>query len=272
MPSATLTIEHGAWQVRAPMVARAHVPDFAKIGLKQLAYRLWVLSGKLFTGPFDKYDFQTVQVLRRCLRPDSNCIDVGAHAGHILREMLAAAPRGRHIAIEPVPEYHALLARKYGARVTLFDCALSDRDGAAEFVWFPERPALSGFKQRGMTAAYRPETLRVATRRLDDLVPPATRIDLIKIDVEGAELQVLEGATETLRTSRPIVLFETGPGGADEYGTAPEQIFDVFARAGLHVTVMEYYLAGKPPLSRDEFCGQFHKGYNFFFMAYPHGA
>ncbi len=251
------------------MRSRAWVPDGAKLALKEAAYGFWALAEKLVAGPFEKYDFQTRQVLRRCLRPDSNCVDVGAHAGHILREMLAAAPRGRHLAIEPVPRFHALLARKYGARVTLLDCALSDREGEAEFVWFPERPALSGFRERTMTADYRPERLRVRMRRLDDVVPAGQRIDLVKIDVEGAELQVLRGAVQTLHAWRPIVLFETGPGGADEYGTRPEEIFDLLAGAGLAVSVMEYWLAGKPALSREEFLGRFLKGYDFFFMAYP---
>jgi FkbM family methyltransferase len=262
-------MSHRPWKVTPSMALRTQVPDFAKVALKAAAFHLWRLADRVFQGPFDKYDFQARQVLRRCLGPDSNCIDVGAHAGHILREMLAAAPRGRHIAIEPVPRFHALLARKYGGRVTLVDCALSDREGEVEFVWFPERPALSGFRERRMTADYRPERFRVRTRRLDDLVPAGQRIDLLKIDVEGAELQVLQGATETLRSSRPIVLFETGPGGADEYGTRPEEVFDLLTGAGLVVSVMEYWLARKPPLSREEFVGRFLKGYDFFFIAYP---
>lgn len=251
------------------MAFRTQVPDFAKIALKDAAFRLWRLSDRLFRGPFDKYDFQTRQVLHRCLRPDSNCVDVGAHAGHILRDILSASPRGHHLAVEPVPRFHELLARKFGTRVTLLDCALSDHEGETEFVWFPERPALSGFRERAMTSDYRPERFRVRTRRLDDVVPRGQRIDLVKIDVEGAELQVLRGATETLRTWRPIVLLETGPGGADEYGTRPEEVFDLLAGAGLVVSVMEYWLAGKPPLSRDEFLGRYLKGYDFFFMAYP---
>ncbi len=251
------------------MSLRTRVPDGVKVALKDAAFRVWRLADRVFRGPFDKYDFQAIQVIRRCLRPDATCVDVGAHAGHLLREMLAAAPRGRHFAIEPIPAMHALLRRKYGARVTLFDCALSDRDGTASFVWYPERPALSGFRSRDMTAAYRPVPLTVQTRRLDDLLPADVKVDLVKIDVEGAELQVLQGAAATLRRSRPVVLFETGLGGADEYGTQPEQVFDLLASAGLAISVMEYWLAGKPPLSRDEFLGQFRKGYNYFFMAHP---
>ena len=251
------------------MALRTQGPDFAKLALKDAAFHLWRLADRLFQGPFEKYDFQTRQVLRRCLRPDSNCVDVGAHAGHILRDMVAAAPRGRHLAVEPVPRFHELLARKYGARVTILDCALSDHEGEAEFVWFPERPALSGFRERRMTTEYRPDRFRVRTRRLDDVVPAGQRIDLVKIDVEGAELQVLRGAAATLRAWRPIVLFETGPGGADEYGTRPEEIYDLLAAAGLVVSVMEYWLAGKPPLSGEEFRERVLKGYDFFFMAYP---
>src|SRR5213083_65495 len=42
-------------------------------------------------------------ILRKTLRKDSNCIDVGAHVGEWLTQFLALAPRGRHFAFEPLP-------------------------------------------------------------------------------------------------------------------------------------------------------------------------
>jgi precorrin-6B methylase 2 len=46
------------------------------------------------------YDAQAVEVMRRCLRADSNCVDVGCHEGSILSEMLRFAPAGTHYAFE----------------------------------------------------------------------------------------------------------------------------------------------------------------------------
>ena len=54
-----------------------------------------------------QYDRETRKVMRKALTATSNCIDVGAYRGEILREMLAVCPRGTIFAIEPIPENHA---------------------------------------------------------------------------------------------------------------------------------------------------------------------
>jgi hypothetical protein len=92
---------------------------------------------------------------------------------------------------------------------------------------------------------------------------------MIKIDVEGAELGVLRGALKLLARSRPVVAFEHGLGGANRFGTLPEDVFDLFADLDLQVSLMVRYLANEAPLSRSEFCNQFYSHLNYFFIAYP---
>ncbi|MEJ7661318.1 MAG: FkbM family methyltransferase [Hymenobacter sp.] len=76
----------------------------------------------------------------------------------------------------------------------------------------------------------------------------------MKIDVEGGELQVLEGAQKMLAASRPVIIFEHGIGGSDHYGTRPEQVYDLLAgpAIGLSISTMARWLAGQPALSRAE--------------------
>lgn len=127
---------------------------------------------------------------------------------------------------------------------------------------------MSGFLERNNQIQQEPTLLSVQVEKLDDLVPSDLKIDLIKIDVEGAEYEVLQGAMHVLRKNKPLVLFECGLGGADVYGTTPEQVCDLFSECGLAISTIEYFNSRKRPFSREEFCGQFYKNYNIFFIAY----
>ncbi len=66
-------------------------------------------------------------------------------------------------------------------------------------------------------------------KRLDEMIPTDQTIDFIEIDVEGAELQVLQGGVETIRGFQPTIVFEHGIGAAGHYGTKPEQVFELLA-------------------------------------------
>ena len=163
------------------------------------------------------------QLLAFSLREDSNCIDIGCHRGEVLAEMLRLAPRGRHIAFEPVPASHAALAAAFPA-ADVRHAAASDEDGETEFVVVPDEPSFSGMRERTYPREMRTERVRVRTERLDTALPADYVPRFLKIDVEGAELQVLRGARETLRRHRPIVWFEHGAGAADHYGTKPAEV------------------------------------------------
>ena len=249
------------WLVKA-------APDSVKIWLKQCAYRLYLSSEKFFKGPFSKYDFQTINIFNRFLTPTSNCVDVGANVGHILREIINAAPLGQHYAFEPIPDLSMRLERKYGKHAKIFNYALSNQEGKGAFMYYRDSPALSSFQERTRWGKHDIVKLEVETKRLDDIIPENVSVDLIKIDVEGAELLVLQGARNTLNRNKPIVLFEAGLGAADENNPTPEQLFDFFTDCGMSVGLMEYHLRGNGAFSREEFCGQFYKGYNYFFIAY----
>ena len=206
------------------------------------------------------YDIETLLVMRRVLRPDSVCVDVGAHQGDILKEMLRLAPNAAHHAVEPLPDFAAILRR---FPVTVHEVAASDQEGESDFAYVPSAPAYSGFRQRSDVSEA--VTIRVRTARLDDLVD---RADFIKIDVEGAELRVFGGAGRLLR-QRPYVVFEHGPVGAGAYGTRPEEVFDLLASHGLHVSLMTRWLTRRAALTRQGFTAQFDGHRNYYFLAHP---
>jgi FkbM family methyltransferase len=204
-------------------------------------------------------------ILAAVLAADSNCIDVGAHEGSFLAQMIRLAPRGRHLAFEPLPHLAAELAHRFPA-AEVHQAALSDHGGEEAFVHVLTRPGWSGFRQRPYPGRERLERITVPVLRLDDVVASDYVPHFVKLDVEGAELQVLQGALQTLTTHRPILAFEHGLGSADHYGTHPEQIFSLLCdQIGMRI----FDLDGGGPYERDSFVTAFENGERVNFLARP---
>jgi FkbM family methyltransferase len=217
----------------------------------------------------DLYDAQTLAVMQRILKRDSNCIDVGCHRGDILRAIISVAPDGTHYAFEPIPEMFQALQAEF-PNVRVFDLALSDGTAEATFQHVTTNPGYSGLRRRRYDSEVETiREIRVKTASLDRILPKDLPIDFIKVDVEGAELAVFTGAVETIARNRPLIIFEHGLGAADCYGTRPEVVYELLIeRAGLHVFLMKDWLAMGGALTRAEFVRQFETGENYYFMAY----
>src|SRR3984957_13803240 len=173
------------------------------------------------------------------LAPTANCIDVAAHKGDVLAQMIAAAPRGRHIAYEPLPHLHGELAARF-PEVDVRCVALSNSSGSASFLHYREAEGGSGLRSRPLPGADTVAEIPVCLEVLDETLPAGYVPTLIKIDVEGAEQQVLEGALRTLKRHKPLVIFEHGHGAAEAYGTSPEDIYGLLVDdAGLRISGLD---------------------------------
>lgn len=217
------------------------------------------------------YDWQTIEIMRRVLSADSTGIDIGAFDGAMLRHMFRFAPRGRHIAFEPLPEKFQRLVETL-PKATVYPFALGAVAGRATFRRVTRRPAYSGLRRRVDLPEDEPvEDIQVDVEILDRVIPDDRSIAFVKIDVEGGELGVFQGGVETLRRNRPVIVFECGLGGADSFGSSPGEIFDtVTGQVGLAISLLESYLASrKAPLTRDAFIDQFLHGRNYYFVAHP---
>jgi len=230
----------------------------------------------LGTLPFDltqnmAYDRQTKAIIKRVCSESSNTIDVGCHKGEILDLILQSSPKGQHFGFEPIPDLYHNLALKYQehSMIHIYDYALSNEKGETTFNYVVSNPAYSGLKKRKYDRPNEEDTqITVKKIKLDDVIPSYVPIDLIKIDVEGAELGVLQGAVKTIKASLPTIIFEHGLGAADIYGTQPEMIFDLLAHeCGLQIYLMKDWLRGSASLSRAEFARQFYESTNYYFVA-----
>ena len=233
--------------------------------LERMARALYI---RLDPSPGSRYDRLTVAIMQRCLEAASNCIDVGAHRGTILAEMVRLAPHGTHYAFEPVPRHCAYLVKAF-PRVQVHQLALSNIRQQADFVHDIRHPTRSSFRLTSeVNEQY--EKIKVQTDLLDNIIPPTLPIKFIKIDVEGAELQVLQGAVHTLRTNRPMVVFEHTLSSAGLFDTPSEAVHDLLANdCGLKVSLPAMWLQGKGSLNRDAFRAEVTQGQNIYFVAHP---
>ena len=202
-------------------------------------------------------------LLGRILASDSDCLDVGAHEGAVLRELVRLAPRGRHVAWEPLPEFASRLRTEFPG-VEVREAALADRAGRRSFAHIVDDPGWSGLIERPTPGGGPAETITVRTERLDEALPDGVRPAFVKIDVEGAEELVLRGGLETLRRHRPLIAFEHGAGSADHYGTTPEAMHDLLTdELGYEIRGLD----GAGPFTRDSFAAAFATGARVNFVA-----
>lgn len=218
----------------------------------------------------DKYDRELIKLLGLALKADSNCVDIGCYRGDILRQIIRFAPRGSHFAFEPVPENFQHLAQKF-VSVRVLDIAMSDCTGEASFQHVVGRTARSGLlKVDYPDPDQEVREIKVRVDRLDNVIPKSSRIDFIKIDVEGAELRVLRGGRELISKNKPIIVFEHGHERARRYDTTPEEIYDLLTKdLGLAVSLMKRWLDKTDPMVRYEFCWRVYQELDFCFVAYP---
>jgi hypothetical protein len=125
-----------------------------------------------------------------------------------------------------------------------------------------DRPSRSGFHPDGYVSgdAARVESVTVDVETLDRVLASAAEPALIKIDVEGTELDVLRGAAETLTTYRPLVVFEHAA-----VGSSDALHDELCTRHGFAI----YDMDGDGPLSRERFAELVGANVRWNFVARP---
>lgn len=164
---------------------------------------------------------------RSFLRADATIIDIGAHAGRHTKVFVELAPRGKVIAVEPLPDKASALRSAFGPSISLFEGALAENEGRMRFIWAQGTPEESGLRERQYNdpARAKPTEIEVEVTTLDRLTRALTRCDFIKIDVEGAELTALRGGGQLLSRLRPTISVEFGRPAYSVYGHEAVELF-----------------------------------------------
>jgi FkbM family methyltransferase len=174
--------------------------------------------------------------LQEAVAPGMRVVDVGANVGlYTLLLAHLAGPGGHVYAVEPEPVLFRTLCsncrRNGAANVTTLNCALGAAAGRTVFY----RSAFNCGDNRLGGLGWKGQGVEVNLARLDDLLP-APRVDFIKMDVQGYELQVLRGMDRVFAESPGLRLYlEFWPAGLRSAGTEPEELLDFLFAKGLRV-------------------------------------
>jgi len=168
-----------------------------------LEWQLWV---------FGAYEEHLAELFRHLIRPGDRCIDVGANIGvHTIRLAKLVGTQGEVIALEPDEELaHRIsvnLALNYLTNVQIIQAAASERGGDSVMLHRPDAQDSNKGRASLLPHSYLTGSkAKVATTSIDDIAHGP--VALIKIDVEGFEAPVVAGATRTIDTFLPSIIFE----------------------------------------------------------------
>jgi FkbM family methyltransferase len=183
------------------------------------------------------YDLCMSEVMYRLINPGDTVFDVGANVGYVtVLAAVAAGPSGRVLSFEPHPELFAVLEQNVSAgrggrsmaMTELHRAALGQDSGTAELWIPPQFAANDGISRIVANPSPGAMTIRVDVRTIDEVLGDRS-VAVLKLDVEGSELQVLRGATRALESRRiRHIIFE-------EYKTNGSDVVRMLEDLGFHV-------------------------------------
>jgi FkbM family methyltransferase len=215
--------------VRGPVLL--NLPDF------KLYVRLddWAVGARIAVKR--TYEPHVSAALRPYLTPGAVALDIGANIGyHALHAAARVGPAGRVIAFEPSADNCALLRRSARANgfdhLVVHERAVADRNGTV---------GLGLDDSNGQVSAtdFVTYPIRVEAVALDDFLRDEPRLDVVKMDIEGAEGLALRGMASLVARCRPILLSELNPGGLRKVsGMEPEAYLDQLRDLGYDLWVV----------------------------------
>ncbi len=172
-----------------------------------VANTLYPIERSMLSG---MYDGRTVKVIKKFVCPDAICFDIGANVGAITLAIAQVLNASGHVyAFEPGPflcqrlQTNLALNPAVASRVSVHPIGIASQPGSLKWA--------EDMNNRGNAGLLNGEGLEVPVTTLDQFCQQQSiaRLNFIKVDVEGMEYEVFQGAATVLKTLRPILYFET---------------------------------------------------------------
>lgn len=199
------------------------------------------------------YEEGSQKLFESILRPGMTVLDLGANFGfYTLR---ALRKECRVVSYEPTPQTCALLRQNINAngfancgRSIVVEAAVSDMCGITEFY---ENPNMCGYNS--IYSMEGQHLIQVPTVTLDSQIEEIGRVDVIKMDIEGAEYRALLGMRRLLERNPQVqILMEFAPGHMKRAGVSPEEMLDLIHELGFTYALIDEESAQAAPVGRQE--------------------
>lgn len=191
------------------------------------------------------YEKEEKEIFKRIVDPGMVVVDVGANIGdYTLLAARGVGAEGLVYAVEPEPRNFSLLTRNVNANgysnVRCLNLALAAKPGKLTLHVDPANYGGSSLIASNVPGTS--ETVEVETDTLDHLLassPPPRPAGLIKMDAQGAEAGIMEGAFQTLENPSICLIIEFWPFGLRNFGSNPDAFLGLFRTRGFEIRVID---------------------------------
>lgn len=217
-----------------------HTPFLIKDFRGTASFRCFLrehMGGQIFFR--GSYSGDQLTIVEKLLDARGVFVDAGANQGEFSIAAAKVVSMGRVIAFEPVTEYRERLLENVRINaldnVEVIPVALGEEEGSLP-IYDQQTAFIDGTRNEGLPSLFPSQTRSlplevVPIRRLDDVLQDMgiVKVDVIKLDIEGAEWMALRGAIKTLANSRPVLILELGRETCRAGGYEPEAFVEWLA-------------------------------------------
>lgn len=196
------------------------------------------------------YEDYLERIYSKIIDRGDGVVDIGCHAGrHLVHFLDLIAPSGKALAFEPLPHLAEALKQMFPQEnVTIINKALSNVTGEAPFFNVENYQEESGLRKRIYNRAdASPQQIIVQVDVLDHYIDLFDVVKFIKIDTEGAEVDILHGAKAFIHQYRPFISIEYGFPSYSVFGHTKQTLWDFAGQENYHITD----IFGNVMISRD---------------------
>ncbi len=197
-------------------------------------------------------DWMATFLVTKLCQSNRSFIDVGAHIGSIISEVSHYDSSVKIIAVEAMPDKAVNLRSKFPS-IELHECAVGEKNDSE--ISFYVNTKQSGYSSLGKPSENNESDtieITVLIKKLDSLVM-SDDIDVIKIDVEGAELGVLRGSENIISKCSPVIMFESAPPQNDGLGYTKDDMWRFFTNNKYEIFVPNRVAHNGPGLTMEGF-------------------